>query len=59
MIPFRGRFSFHQYMPAKPTKCGIKVWMVTDSSSGYVLNFDFYLGKEGGNGIFMVWVMVL
>ena len=47
MIAFRGRLSFRQYMPAKPTKYGIKVWMAADSSNGYVLNFDVYLGKEG------------
>ena len=47
MIAFRGRLSFRQYMPAKPTKYGIKVWMTADSSNGYVLNFDVYLGKEG------------
>lgn len=48
MIAFRGRLSFRQYMPAKPTKYGIKVWMAADSSNGYVLNFDVYLGKEPG-----------
>ena len=47
MIAFQGRLSFRQYMPAKPTKYGIKVWMAADSSNGYVLNFDVYLGKEG------------
>ena len=46
MIGFRGRLSFRQYMPAKPTKYGIKVWMAADSSNGDVLNFDVYLGKE-------------
>ena len=46
MVAFRGRLSFRQYMPAKPTKYGIKVWMAADSSNGYVLNFDVYLGKE-------------
>ena len=49
MVPFRGRLSFRQYMPAKPTKYSIKVWMAADSSNGYVLNFDVYLGKEAGN----------
>ena len=33
-------------MPAKSNKYRIKVWMVADSSNGYVLNFDIYLGKE-------------
>ena len=49
MVAFKGRLSFRQYMPAKPTKYGIKVWMVADSSNGYVLNFDVYLGKEAGH----------
>jgi hypothetical protein len=26
MIAFKGRLSFKQYLPAKPTKFGIKVW---------------------------------
>lgn len=40
------RVSFRQDMSAKPSKYGIKVWMATDSSNAYVLNFDVYLGKE-------------
>lgn len=46
MIAFKGRLSFRQYMPAKPTKYGIKVWMAADSKNGYVSNFSVYLGKE-------------
>ena len=52
MIAFKGRLSFWQYMPAKPTKYGIKVWMAADSKNGYVVNFDVYLGsKEGAQRI--------
>ena len=47
MIACKGRLSFRQYMPAKPTKYGIKVWMATDSQNGYVTNFAVYLGQEG------------
>ena len=47
MIAFKGRLEFRQYMPAKPTKYGIKVWMLADSSNGYVLNYDVYLGSDG------------
>lgn len=47
MIVFKGRLSFRQYLPAKPTKYGIKVWMAADSSNGYVVNFSVYLGSEG------------
>ena len=46
MIAFKGRLSFRQYIPAKPTKYGIKVWMAADSQNGYVNNFSVYLGKE-------------
>ena len=48
MIAYKGRVSFRQYMPQKPTKYGIKVWMAADSSNGYILNFNTYLGKEVG-----------
>lgn len=47
MIAFKGRLSFLQYMPAKPTKYGIKVWMAADSQNGYVCNYAVYLGQEG------------
>ena len=30
MIAFKSRLSFRQYMPAKPTKYSIKVWMAAD-----------------------------
>ena len=30
MIAFRGRLSFRQYLPLKPTKYGIKVWCRAD-----------------------------
>lgn len=46
MIAFKGRLSFLQYMPAKPTKYGIKVWMAADSQNGFVNNFSVDLGKE-------------
>ena len=32
-------------MPAKPTKYGIKVWVCADSRSGFVNEFDVYVGK--------------
>jgi len=46
MIAFKGRLSFHQYMSTKPTKYGIKVWIVADSSNGYVSNFSVYHRQE-------------
>jgi hypothetical protein len=48
MIAFRGRLGFKQYMPAKPTKYGIKVWMRGDPTNGYTNDFQVYTGKEAG-----------
>ena len=45
MIKFQGRSSLKQYMPKKPTKRGIKVWVLGDSTNGYFSQFDVYTGK--------------
>lgn len=46
MIPFRGRISYRQYLPAKPCKFGVKVWELADSSNGYVYQMQIYTGKK-------------
>eukprot|EP00106_Octopus_bimaculoides_P016965 XP_014784407.1 PREDICTED: uncharacterized protein LOC106879391 [Octopus bimaculoides] len=46
MIGYKGRVHFRQYMPAKPTKWGIKVWEVGESETEYCVNFDVYTGKK-------------
>ena len=48
MIAFKGRLSFRQYMLAKLTKYGIKVWMAVDSKNGYIISYDVYPGSEEG-----------
>ena len=35
-----------QYMPKKPVRRGLKVWMRADSMNGYVSEFQVYVGKE-------------
>ena len=35
-----------QYIPLKPVKRGIKVWVVAESSTGYFLDLQVYVGKE-------------
>lgn len=47
MIKFKGRLSFRQYLPMKPTKWGVKVWVMAESSTGYVTNFQVYAGRQG------------
>jgi hypothetical protein len=46
LAPFRGRCSFIQYMPSKPAKYGIKLWMCCDAETKYVHNVSIYCGKE-------------
>lgn len=45
MIKFKGRIFFRQYLPAKPTKWGIKQFALCESDSGYALRFLLYTGK--------------
>ena len=49
MIPFQGRSSLKQYMPAKPVKRGIKVWCRADSHNGYLCEFQVYTGRSGSS----------
>ena len=47
MVGFKGRLFFKQYMPAKPTKWGIKVSTICDARTGYCIGYDVYTGKIG------------
>lgn len=47
MIGFSGRLGFKQYVPLKPTKHGIKVWVRDDPHNGFMNYFQVYTGKEG------------
>ena len=47
MIAYTGRLDFKQYVPMKPTRRGIKVWMRADPHNGFVNDFQVYTGKEG------------
>lgn len=46
MVKYTGRLGFRQYMPAKPIKRGIKIWMLCDSNNAYLSRFDIYLGRQ-------------
>lgn len=45
-ISFKGKVSFRVYNPQKPVKFGIKVFVLSDSSNGYIYDFIPYFGKE-------------
>ena len=44
MIGFKGRLGFVQYMPKKPTKWGLKAFVLADGVTGYALNWKLYTG---------------
>jgi len=46
MIGTKCRLSFLQYLPKKPVKWGIKVWVCSDSVNGYIVTFDVYTGAD-------------
>jgi hypothetical protein len=48
MVLFKGKSSFKQYMPNKPTKRGYKVWVKADAINGYCCDIDIYAGATQG-----------
>ena len=44
LMPFKGRLSMKVYNPKKPHKYGVKLYMLCESKSGYVINFITYAG---------------
>ncbi|KAK3748585.1 hypothetical protein RRG08_011667 [Elysia crispata] len=48
MVQFKGRLGFRQYLPSKPIKWGIKIWALSESTTGYMSNFQVYTGREAG-----------
>jgi len=46
MTKFKGRSSMKQYIKSKPIKWGFKWWFRCASSSGYLYEFDLYLGRK-------------
>ena len=46
LAPFRGKVPFRMYIPSKPAKYGMKLFMVNDAKSQYCYNAIPYLGKN-------------
>ena len=49
MVAWRGHLSFRVYMPDKPDKFGVKLFMLCDSSNGYCSRFEIYHGANNEN----------
>lgn len=45
-ISFKGKVYFRCYNPQKPVKFGMKIFVVSDSSNGYIYDFIPYFGSE-------------
>ena len=49
VIPYKGRYCFiRQFMPDKPARFGIKVWMLASSKSRFVWQMEVYFGERTG-----------
>ncbi|XP_068757578.1 piggyBac transposable element-derived protein 4-like [Montipora capricornis] len=48
LLKFKGRLGFKQYMPMKPIKRGIKVWMCANSITHFVSQYQVYTGRPRG-----------
>lgn len=46
LVPFRGRCPFTQYIPSKPAKYGMKIWILCDSETYYAYNLEMYIGRN-------------
>ena len=46
IISFKSRLSFKQYMKTKPTKWGIKVFVLSDATNEYIHRQQIYIGKD-------------
>lgn len=44
-ISFKGKVVFRVYNPNKPTKFGMKIFVVSDSTNGYIYDFIPYFGS--------------
>ncbi|XP_045548092.1 piggyBac transposable element-derived protein 4-like, partial [Salmo salar] len=51
LVPFRGHCPFWQYMPSKPAKYGIKIWVACDAQSSYAWKMQVYIGKLTSGGL--------
>lgn len=48
LVPFRGRCRFRQYIPSKPARYGMKVWVACDARTSYAWKMSVYTGKKDG-----------
>ena len=50
-IGFKGKIGFLTYNPKKPTKWGLRVYVMADSATSYIYSFVPYYGKITTEGL--------
>jgi len=51
MVKSRHRSGIRQYIRDKPTKWGLKLWVLADSCNGYTIDFNIYIGKAAAAAV--------
>jgi hypothetical protein len=46
LLPFRGRCGYRQYTPKNPSNYRLKIWMIYDCTTKYMMNAKAYMDKE-------------
>ncbi|KAG5883736.1 hypothetical protein JTB14_008579 [Gonioctena quinquepunctata] len=46
LVLFKGRISFRQYIPSKRHRFAIKIFVLADCETGFILDFIVYTGSE-------------
>lgn len=49
MVKSKHWSGIRQYIKDKPTKWGIKLWVLADSANGYTCDFDVYTGRRNAD----------
>lgn len=58
LLLWKGRLRFKQYIPLKRNRFGIKLFMIVDCETGFVLGFVVYTGADTDYQKFLVWVLL-
>ena len=48
VVKSRHKSGIRQYIKDRPSKWGIKLWVLADSSNGYTVDFNVYIGRAAG-----------
>ena len=63
IVAFKGRSAIKVYKPAKPHKWGLNAWVLAESGTGYVYNWNLYTGKtaqqHNGDGVSLTQKVVV